>query len=383
MQNGITNKRTKNQIGEKEINQKDNYKNSINQDFSSEKDKYLFYNVIEIYEYKTSEKNMTNGLKNPINEFEKICKDFKIKYYNNCNYIDYNEAKETKLKTFFLWGSKDGLELFFKENNFDEQFKKYMNETESENKAGIYLCININRNFGYLIIWPGKFSYKYNRIDEPSDNMLLTLVRYGFSLSPNSIICLTIDEIKNFDFKGYKIFQKNETSVYSTQKNKIIINENNEKIFKIISERSLDENLKDKLKKKKLKKVKINLNCLLFYEEIEDKVNVVVRNENLNKFIKDNSQILFKFDDNFNISAKEFYLLIKNIPFYQQNNKDDEIYIEEKVKDILSKKINEDINELFKELNDIILNQNFLNKSINTRVEIKVMNLYIIIKIKK
>ena len=31
-----------------------------------------------------------------------------------------------------------------------------MNDTESENKAGIYLCININRNFGYLIIWPGK-----------------------------------------------------------------------------------------------------------------------------------------------------------------------------------------------------------------------------------
>ena len=68
MQNGITNKIAKNQIDEKEIKEK-NYKN---QDFSSDKDKYLFYNVIEIYEYKTSEKNMTNGLKNPINKFEKI-----------------------------------------------------------------------------------------------------------------------------------------------------------------------------------------------------------------------------------------------------------------------------------------------------------------------
>ncbi len=105
--------------------------------------------------------------------------------------------------------------------------------------------------------------------------MLLTLVCYGFSLSSNSIICLTLDKIKNFDFKGYIIFQKNETSVYSSEKNKIIINENNEKIFKINSERTLDENLKDKLKKKKFIKVKNNLNCLLFYEEIEDKVNVI------------------------------------------------------------------------------------------------------------
>ena len=53
------------------------------------------------------------------------------------------------------------------------------------------------------------------------------------------------------------------------------INENKEKTFKIESKRNLDENLKDKLKKKKFIKVKINLNCLLFCEEIEDKVNVI------------------------------------------------------------------------------------------------------------
>ena len=314
---------------------------------------------------------MTNGLKNPANEFEKICKDFNIKCYNNCNYIDYNEAKEKKLSTFVLWGSKDGLELFFKENNFDKQFKKFMSDTENRNKAGIYLCININRNIGYLIIWPGKFSYKYNRIDEPSDNMLLTLVRYGFSLSPNSIICLSLDEIKNFDFKGYKIFKKNETSVYASQRNKIYINENQEKIFKIDSPKTLDENLKEKLKNKKIKEIKINLNCLLFYEEIEDKVNIVERKENLNNFINHNAQILLKFNDKFDASAKEFYLLIKNIPFYQQNNKDDEIYIEEKLKDFISEKINNDINELFKEFNDIILNQKYFEQRYKCQCGVK------------
>ena len=59
--------------------------------------------------------------------------------------------------------------------------------------------------------------------------------------------------------------------------------------------------------------------------------------------------------------AKEFYLLIKNIPFYLQNKKDDdnENYIEEKLKDYLTEKINKDINELFQELNNTILNQKF------------------------
>ena len=356
----------KGQNWEKEINEKvdknKSEKKYKKRDINSDKDKYLFYNVIEVYEYKTSEKNMTNGLKNPINEFEKICKDFNIKYYNNCNYIDYNEAKKKKLSTFVLWGSKDGLELFFKENCFDKQFNKFMNDTEYCNKAGIYLTININKNIGYFIIWPGEFSYQYNRIDEPSDNMLLTLVRYGFSLSPNPIICLTIDEIQNFDFKGYNIFQGNKTSAFASQKNKIYINENKEKTFKIESKRNLDENLKDKLKNKKITQIKINLNCLLFYEEIEDRVNINEKKENLNNYIRYNSKILLKFDDNFEISAKEFYLLIKNIPFYQQNNKNDEICIEEKLKDFLLIKINNDINDLLEELNNKVLNQKYFEE---------------------
>ena len=69
MNNGIKNKRTKNQIGGKEIKEK-NDKNLIkNQNISP--DKNLVYNMIEIYEYKTIKKNMTNGVKNHINEFEK------------------------------------------------------------------------------------------------------------------------------------------------------------------------------------------------------------------------------------------------------------------------------------------------------------------------
>ena len=55
MNNIIINKRAKNQIDEKEIKEK-NDKNLINQDIYLDKDIYLFYNVIKIYEYKNSEK---------------------------------------------------------------------------------------------------------------------------------------------------------------------------------------------------------------------------------------------------------------------------------------------------------------------------------------
>ena len=44
--------------------------------------------------------------------------------------------------------------IILNSNNFDEQFKKDMNDTESKNKPSIYLYINNDRNIG-SIIWPG------------------------------------------------------------------------------------------------------------------------------------------------------------------------------------------------------------------------------------
>ena len=44
--------------------------------------------------------------------------------------------------------------IILNSNNFDEQFKKDMNDTESKNKPSIYLYINNDRNLG-SIIWPG------------------------------------------------------------------------------------------------------------------------------------------------------------------------------------------------------------------------------------
>ena len=100
--------------------------------------------LLKLMNIKTSEKNMINGLKNnPINEFEKYVKILKLNMIIIVVILIIIKLKK-EIKNFFLWGSKDGLELFFKENNIDKQFKEYMNNTESENKACIiYISILI------------------------------------------------------------------------------------------------------------------------------------------------------------------------------------------------------------------------------------------------
>ena len=137
---------------------------------------YSFYCVVEVYIYDTSQREKTLGLRNPIEEFKKLCNDLNIKFENNCSFIDYNDAEKIELSTYMLWGSKNGLKAFLKENNIEKLFIEYMTKNDYLEKAGIYLCFNAERNLGYLIIWPGKFSYYYSKITEPNDNILLTLV---------------------------------------------------------------------------------------------------------------------------------------------------------------------------------------------------------------
>ena len=64
--------------------------------------------------------------------------------------------------------------------------------------GGIYLLINEKKNFAYVLIWPGKMKYFYRRLEEPKKDLLLSLVRMGFSLSDNNIICLTEKQDKEF-----------------------------------------------------------------------------------------------------------------------------------------------------------------------------------------
>ena len=44
--------------------------------------------MIEIYDYETSQNEMTNGLRILIPEFQNLCKDFEIDSNNECTYIN-------------------------------------------------------------------------------------------------------------------------------------------------------------------------------------------------------------------------------------------------------------------------------------------------------
>ena len=60
----------------------------------------------------TSQREKAYGLRNPTEDFIKICTNFNIKFENGCSYIDYNDADNLKLSTFMLWGSEKGLKNF-------------------------------------------------------------------------------------------------------------------------------------------------------------------------------------------------------------------------------------------------------------------------------
>ena len=50
----------------------------------------------------TSQRDIAYGMKNPIEEFERICKDFHILYENECEKIIYKEADKIELLKHYL-----------------------------------------------------------------------------------------------------------------------------------------------------------------------------------------------------------------------------------------------------------------------------------------
>ena len=332
---------------------------------------YSFYCVVEVFIYDTSQREKTYGFRNPVEDFKKICINFNINFKNNCSFIDYNDAEKIKLTTFMLWGSKEGLKKFLNKNGVEKLFIEYMTKNDYLDKAGIYLCFNEDENIGYLIIWPGKFSYDYSEITEPNDNVLLTLVRYGFSISSNSILCFTKEELETIDFEGYDIFEDNGEAL-QIERREVEINEIKEKTFKIGEKQFLTEGLNDIFKNKKIVDSKINQNCVFFYEDQVDNIDCEeIKNgefyELISKLTKNESNINFYFEDSFNVNEidqEKFYSLIKKNPYYLMNKNNDEICSEQQLYDIIKEKINNFILDLNKQLNEELLNNNYYNKFI-------------------
>ena len=111
--------------------------------------------MIEIYDYETSQNEMTNGLRNPILEFQNLCNDFEIDCNNEWTYINYSQT----LKNFDNFcndlGNKRKSFLFFKENEINNTID-YFKKEDIKDKAGIYLCINNKTLICLLIVWPLK-----------------------------------------------------------------------------------------------------------------------------------------------------------------------------------------------------------------------------------
>ena len=229
------------------------------------KDIFKIYSVIEIYENTTSQGLHSKSLLNRLEEFKLICEGFNIECDNNCNEIKYDQALKTKLASFLLWGSKNGLIKFLAENKINS-INKYF--TEKEKKTGIYLCVNETDKIAFLVIWPGECTYKHSNSEEPKSNLLLTLLRYGLSFSHYSILCLSDEEINNFDFDGYKILEQitiNEGT--GVQRSRFETNINERMTFLIRNEKELSRGINQNFQNIKIINFKFRQNYILFYKE--------------------------------------------------------------------------------------------------------------------
>ena len=309
-------------------------------------DEYLIYCVIETYKYETSQGEITVGIINPICQFERICLDFNINFKKDCTFIDYDEAKKIKLEAFMLWGSKESLYSFFNHNNIKKALDYFYNQKiKDEKKAGIYLCINRQKKIGFLIIWPGELSYQYSNIDEPNDNILLTLILHGFELSSNSILCLIKNEIDNFDYNGYKLFEEKN---YDIERGKYNFEEIKTKSFELGSKKLLYEGIEGNIMNTKIIDLKINHNCILTFEEKAERIQSFSQTEKIIQFIEKNFGNILNFDIKFELDINNFYSLIKKNKCYLAERTGDEIlYTEMFFNDFLKEKINKIIDDLF------------------------------------
>ena len=149
----------------------------------------------------------------------------KIDSEDNCSKINFDQANDIKLNTVTLWGTKEGLFEFFEKKKMYKTME-YLNDEKNKNLSGIILSIKEDRSFAYIIVWPGKMSYIYKQLDEPQKGLLLSLVRIGFSLSDNSVICLSEQQINEFDYKAIK--ELNNLNAYKLTVGEVKFNDNND-----------------------------------------------------------------------------------------------------------------------------------------------------------
>ena len=268
-------------------------------------EEYNYFHLIDIIEYLTSEDEYNKCLYNKKEGFIELCNFMGIDNKDNCSTIAFDQANKINLKSSTIWGSKESLLEFFNNKKMKNVFEFFKNN--NDDSGGIYLLIKNDKSFCFILIWPGKMNYLYKRLEEPQKDLLLSLVRIGFSLSDDIIICLTEKQKKDFDFNDIKVFHSED--VFKSSEGKITTMEG-DNYFK------LGEDLEIKFefnKEEKLKNFKLNNSSLFFYvstkenviEEIHDKISSENLNYNIENIILDN---------NFELDGYKLYSFLKKFP---------------------------------------------------------------------
>ena len=130
-----------------------------------EEEKYKHFELIEISNYFTSEGEINKCPFNNIEGFIELCNFMGIKNEDNCKIIDFDQANKINLKVSTVLGTIDALYEFFKNKKMFDTLKYFQNINNKN--GGIYLIINEDKSFGYIIIWPGNMKYLYKKVDEP------------------------------------------------------------------------------------------------------------------------------------------------------------------------------------------------------------------------
>ena len=307
---------------------------SDGEDKINEEENYNHFKLIDIDEYITSENDISKCLLTKKEGFIELCKFMDIETKDNCSILAFDQANKYKLKISTLWGSIDGLFEFFEKRKMKNIIEFFKNN--KDDKGGIYLLIKEDKSFGYILIWPGKMSYLYRKMDEPQKSLLLSLIRTGFSLSDNNIICFSEKQKSEFDFQAINRF--NSENIFRAIEGNVELDENPNAYFK------LDKDLEIKFDSNeidgKLKNIKINGSSIFFYILTKETENC----QSYDNIPKDKLNFNAEFitlDSKFNLNYSKLYDFLKQFDCLKNLIKDDEKFME------LYKKKNESIKQKY------------------------------------
>ena len=293
------------------------------------------YQLIEINDYFTSEEEKNKCLFNVREEFIKLCDDMNIDTKDNCSEIDFDQAKKIKLKSVTLWGTKEGLYEFF-DNKKMYNITNYFKNGDTKLNSGIFLLIKEDKSFAYIVIWPGKMSYFYTKFDEPQKDLLLSLVRIGFSLSDNNVICLTEKQQNEFDFQSIKEF--NYEGSYTPTVGKVEFNRNGDDYFKIDKDIEIKLNLDEK--NKNIKIIQTNKSSVFISYQEEENINRQIFSNVPSYNINFNEENVI-FDKEINLPPFELYTFMQKFQCFKEKLNQKDIFFSNFNQNIFNDRINQ------------------------------------------